>query len=148
MAAYKPTGGLAPGEVPPPPGLEQQHQGGINDKRLYIGNLSWDFNSEDKLMQFLVSRGLMSMTEVRLPMDKESGLPRGFAFVSFPTAADADRALEALDQTSDGHGRQIDVRRSFNHNPAGGGGRGAGGAGGGGSSGDPAAPSTVPNTIG
>jgi RNA recognition motif-containing protein len=51
------------------------------------------------------TRRMMTMTEVRLPMDKETGLPRGFAFVSFPTAAEADRALESLDQTSDGHGR-------------------------------------------
>ena len=119
MSAYKPTGGLAPGEVPPPPehsGNHQQHQeSGVNEKRLYVGNLSWDFKDEDMMRQFLHSRGVITMTEVRLPMDRESGMPRGFAFVSFATVADADRAMEALDQTSDGFGRTIDVRRSYNH---------------------------------
>jgi RNA recognition motif-containing protein len=30
-------------------------------------------------------RGFGNATEMKLPMDKESGLPRGFAFVTFPT---------------------------------------------------------------
>jgi hypothetical protein len=29
----------------------------INDRRLYIGNLSWNFDSEGKLKQFLDGRG-------------------------------------------------------------------------------------------
>ena len=57
----------------------------INDRRLYIGNLSWNFDSEGKLKQFLAGRGFGNATEMKLPMDKESGLPRGFAFVTFPT---------------------------------------------------------------
>jgi len=55
MAANKPTGGLAPGEVAAV--QADLHQGGINEKRLYVGNLSWDFNTEEKLRDFLVSRG-------------------------------------------------------------------------------------------
>ena len=35
-------------------------------------------------------------------MDKDTGKPRGFAFVSFPTQDEADRCMEALDQTTDG----------------------------------------------
>ena len=64
---------------------------------------------------------------VHIPMDRESGRPRGFAFVRFGSAQDAERAARAMDGTSL-RGRRVNVR--VNGDRGGGGGhtrgRGAG----------------------
>ena len=36
------------------------------------------------------------VTEVRLVMDRQRGMPRGFGFVQFQSIADASRVLHAL----------------------------------------------------
>ena len=68
--------------------------------------------------------------EVALPTDRETGRPRGFAFV---TMADAQAAQNAIAQLngSEIDGRQIRVDEAQERSGGGGGFRGGGGGGGG-----------------
>ena len=72
--------------------------------------------------------------EVALPTDRESGRPRGFAFV---TMADAQAAQNAIAQLngSELDGRQIRVDEAQERSGGGGGGGGGGGFRGGGGGG-------------
>jgi nucleolin len=58
--------------------------------RLFVGNLPYDATAAE-LKDFFSSAGLVS--HVSLPVDRESGKPRGFAFVEFPDLAHAQEAV-------------------------------------------------------
>jgi cold-inducible RNA-binding protein len=102
--------------------------------KLYVGNLSYN-TTEDELRD-VFSEGGRQVAEVAIIMDRETGRPRGFAFVTMATEADAQAAIEALDGQQVG-GRTIKVNESQDKGRGGGGGgaRGFGGGGGGGGGG-------------
>jgi cold-inducible RNA-binding protein len=58
--------------------------------RLFVGNLSYDA-TEVELREHFSAVG--SPSYVYLPTDRESGRPRGFAFIEFPDQAQADEAI-------------------------------------------------------
>jgi RNA recognition motif-containing protein len=58
--------------------------------RLFVGNLSYDA-TEAELKEHFSAAG--SPSYVYLPMDRESGRPRGFAFIEFSDQAQADEAI-------------------------------------------------------
>src|SRR3954471_20351966 len=60
--------------------------------RLFVGNLPYDA-TEDEIRQHFSSVGNLSY--VSIPLDRETGRKRGFAFVEFP---DAQQAQEAIRQ--------------------------------------------------
>ena len=95
--------------------------------RLYVGNLSYD-TTEDTLRAIFEDGG-GSVTDVHLVMDRDTGRPRGFAFVEMSSDSEAQSAIEAC------NGREVDGR-TLNVNEArarsGGGGGGGGGGGRGG----------------
>ena len=96
--------------------------------RLYVGNLSFN-TSEDALSSAFSRCG--DVAEIKLVTDRETGRPRGFAFI---TMADADGARNAISQL-DGQmldGRAIRVNEAEDRQRSGGGGRSGGGFGGGG----------------
>lgn len=95
-------------------------------KRLYVGNLSWD-TTEDALRQAFEDDG-RSVQEVHIVSDRDTGRPRGFAFVEMNSDQDAQAAIGALDGT-DLDGRPIRVNEA-QERPARGGGGGGGGGGG------------------
>jgi RNA recognition motif-containing protein len=64
---------------------------------------------------------------VSLVTDRDTGRPRGFAFVEMPDASAADRAIAALNGTDMG-GRTLNINEA---RPKGEGGGGRGGSGGG-----------------
>ena len=71
-------------------------------------------------------------------MDRATGRPRGFGFVTMASAEDAQKAIDALNgKTVGGRALTVNVARPREDRPAGGGGggRGYGGGGGGGRSG-------------
>lgn len=70
--------------------------------RLYVGNLSFNC-TEDALTQAF-EQDSRRVSSVSMVMDRETGRPRGFAFVEMATEADARAAIEALD------GAQLDGR--------------------------------------
>ena len=98
--------------------------------KLYVGNLNFS-TTEDALRAAFSANG-RTVKEVAIPSDRETGRPRGFAFVTMGSEADAKAAIAALDG-KDLEGRNIKVNEAQDKpRPSGGGGYGGGGGGGGG----------------
>jgi RNA recognition motif-containing protein len=93
-------------------------------KKLYVGNLNYD-TDEAQLRSLFTQYG--EVTDIHLPMDKMSGRPRGFAFVTIGDDQGATNAINNLDG-SDVDGRNIVVNEA---RPKEEGGRSGGGFGGG-----------------
>ena len=101
----------------------------MSNSKLYVGNLSFK-TTEDELRSHFGQFG--SVTDVYVAMDKMTGRPRGFAFVTMGTAEEAKVAAEKINGTELG-GRQLTVNeaRPKEDRPSGGfGGGGRGGFGG------------------
>jgi len=100
-------------------------------KKLYVGNLPFT-TSESELRSVFERHG--PVASVNVIMDRETGRPRGFAFVEMEDATTAEAAIRALDG-SDLGGRSIRVNEAQDRRGGGGGGGGGfrrGGGGGGG----------------
>lgn len=96
--------------------------------RLYVGNLSFS-TTEDSIRNAFAGSG--EVREVAMPTDRETGQPRGFAFVTMGSEKAANEAIAKLNgQMLDG--RAIKVNEAQERPPRGGGGGGGGGYGGGG----------------
>ena len=104
--------------------------------KIFVGNLSFNITEND-LQDMFAAHG--SVVEANLMMDRVSGRPRGFAFVTMSTAQEADAAIAALNGTTvDGRALTVNVAKPREERPGGGGGggrRGPGGYGGGGGGG-------------
>jgi RNA recognition motif-containing protein len=98
-------------------------------KRLYVGNLSYSVNETD-LRDAFTAEGY-EVSEVKLVMDRDTGRPRGFAFVEMATEEGATKAIENLNGR-DLQGRTITVSEARERTGGGGGGGYGGGGGGGG----------------
>ncbi len=109
----------------------------MSNSKLYVGNMSFK-TSEDELRSAFGQFG--AVTDVYVAMDKMTGRPRGFAFVTMGTPEEAKIAAEKLNGQDLG-GRTLTVNearpkeegagRGFGGGGGGGGGRGFGGGGGG-----------------
>ena len=94
--------------------------------KIYVGNLNYN-TMEDTLRNLFAEHG--AVEEVHIPTDRDSGRPRGFAFVTMPNQNEGQAAIAAV------NGQELDGR-VLNVNEArpktgGGGGGGYGGGGGG-----------------
>ncbi|MBN1872719.1 MAG: RNA-binding protein [Anaerolineae bacterium] len=102
-------------------------------KKLYVGNMSYD-TTEDTLREVFAAHG--EVASVNIVTDRDTGRPRGFAFVEMATDEGANAAVAAVNgQTVDGRQLRVDEarpRRSNDDRGGGGGRRGGGGGGGGG----------------
>jgi cold-inducible RNA-binding protein len=96
--------------------------------KVFVGNL--DFNTTKAEVQSLFSQ-IGEIRDVFLPMDRESGRPRGFAFVEFTSDEDAAKAIEKFNGYQLG-GRALRVNAAEDRPRGGGGGRPSGGGYGGG----------------
>jgi RNA recognition motif-containing protein len=102
--------------------------------RLYVGNLSFHTAQADLEAAFAA---VGEVREVAIPTDRETGQPRGFAFITMGNAAAANAAIAQLNG-SILDGRAIKVSEAQERQPrsgGGGGGFGRGGRGGGGGGG-------------
>ena len=61
--------------------------------KLFVGNLSFDVTEQDLEQTFAVHG---SVLEVQAIYDRDTGRPRGFAFVTMETREEADAAIAAL----------------------------------------------------
>lgn len=102
--------------------------------KLYVGNISFDVIEND-LQDLFSQHG--PVTEANLMMDRVTGKPRGFGFVTMATEEGAKAAIAALNG-KEWHGRALTVNearpredRPFRGGGGGGGHRGGGGGGGG-----------------
>lgn len=96
--------------------------------RLYVGNLPYGAK-EKEIQDFFEESGSRSVTQVKIITDRETGRPRGFAFVELSDAKMAESAIAELHGTQFG-GRKIVVNQA--HTPRNEGRSGGGGGGGGG----------------
>ena len=104
--------------------------------KLFVGNLSFN-TTETDLQNLFGAHG--TVTETNLMMDRETGRPRGFGFITMSSAGEAEKAIEALNgKDVDGRALTVNVAKPREERPGGGGGgggRGYGGGGGGGGGG-------------
>ena len=94
---------------------------------IYVGNLSFQAEQED-LLDLFGQYG--EVKQCSLPLDRETGRKRGFAFVEMSNDADEQKAIDDL-QDVEWMGRMIRVNKATPREGGGGGG-GRGGYGGGG----------------
>ncbi len=103
----------------------------VNNKRLYVGNLSWNVR-DDSLKAAFEECG--EVTTAQVVLDKATGRSKGFAFVEFANEEDAQKAVEKWDgQDLDGRPLRVNIaqpktedgaqRRPYNNNRGGGYGR-------------------------
>ena len=106
--------------------------------KLFVGNLSFN-TTENDLQDAFAAHG--TVTETNLMMDRVSGRPRGFGFVTMSTPEEAEKAIAALNGAQlDGRALTVNIARPREERPGGGGGsrgprrdfRGGGSGGGGG----------------
>jgi RNA recognition motif-containing protein len=97
--------------------------------RLYVGNLSYNV-TEPELREVFAEDG-RNVVEVKIVMDRDTGRPRGFAFVEMGSDDEASKAIQSL-TGREVQGRAINVSEARERTPRGGGGGGFGGGGGGG----------------
>ena len=89
------------------------------NSKLYVGNLSFK-TTEDGLRAAFEQFG--AVTDVFIATDRETGRPRGFAFVTMGTAEEAKLAAEKLNG-NDLDGRALTVNEAKPKEEMGGGGR-------------------------
>ncbi|MCW1921969.1 RNA-binding protein [Luteolibacter arcticus] len=94
--------------------------------KMYVGNLPFSA-SEDDLREAFGQFG--EVTDVALMMDRETGRPRGFAFITMGSKEAMDAAIKGLDGQDLG-GRNLTVNEARPREERSGGGGGYGGGGG------------------
>ncbi len=92
-------------------------------KKLYVGNLPFSATEAD-LRELFEAHG--SIESINVITDRETGRPRGFAFVEMEDTESASKAMQALDGRDMG-GRNLKVNEANERPPRGGGGGGGGG---------------------
>ncbi len=94
---------------------------------IYVGNLSFQAEQED-LVDLFGQYG--EVRQCSLPLDRETGRKRGFAFVELASDAEEQKAIDDL-QDVEWMGRMIRVNKATPRERTGGGGGGGGGSRGG-----------------
>ncbi|MGD1854378.1 MAG: RNA recognition motif domain-containing protein [Leptolyngbyaceae cyanobacterium] len=87
---------------------------------IYVGNLSYDATRDD-IDAIFAEYG--AVQRVHLPTDRETGRPRGFAFVEMSSEDEETAAIEALDG-AEWMGRDLRVNKARPREQRGGGGGG------------------------
>jgi RNA recognition motif-containing protein len=100
-------------------------------KRLYVGNLAYSV-TEAELRDVFAEVG--NVAEVKVVLDRDTGRPRGFAFVEMSSDSEAADAMSKLNG-SELQGRAMNIKEAQERTGGGGGGGRGGGWGGGGGSG-------------
>ena len=101
--------------------------------KLFVGNLSFN-TTENDLQDAFAAFG--TVTETNLMMDRATGCPRGFGFITMGSAEEAQKAIEGMNGKSiDGRALTVNVAKPREERAPGGGGGGGrreyGGSGGG-----------------
>ena len=96
--------------------------------RVYVGNLPFD--TDASALRALFEEGGREVSDVKIITDRDTGRPRGFAFVEMGSQSDAKSAILALNGREVG-GRALTVNEAKEQAPRRGGTGGRGGFGGG-----------------
>jgi len=96
--------------------------------KLFVGNLSFN-TTENDLQDAFAAHG--TVVETNLMMDRVSGRPRGFGFVTMSSADEAEKAIAALNgKEMDGRALTVNIARPREERPPRQSGGGYGGGGG------------------
>ena len=88
--------------------------------KLFVGNLSFN-TTENDLQSAFAAHG--TVIETNLMMDRETGRPRGFGFITMSSPEEAQKAIEALNGHSvDGRALTVNVAKPREERTGGGGG--------------------------
>jgi RNA recognition motif-containing protein len=88
----------------------------MNQNRLFVGNLSYQ-TMENDLQDYFSQAGVV--TSVNLMLDKVTGKSRGFAFVEFSSAEEANKAVELFhSQAFQGRALTVNVARPREERPS------------------------------
>ena len=96
--------------------------------KMYVGNLPFKTTS-DELQELFSNHG--EVTDIYMPTDRDSGRPRGFAFVTMSSKEEMEAAIKALDG-EELEGRALRINEAQPREDRGGGNRGGYGGGRGG----------------
>lgn len=99
----------------------------MSQNKLYVGNMPYSLTESDLEEAFGAYGNVQS---VNIVMDRETGRPRGFAFVEMSTDEEAQAAIDGLNDRDLG-GRNLTINVARPRENRGGGGRGGFGGGGG-----------------
>jgi len=100
----------------------------MSAKNLYVGNMAFS-TTEERLREVFAQYG--TVTKVQVITDRETGRPRGFAFVEMSDGG--DEAIAAMNGAQvDGRTLTVNEAKPREDRPRGGGGGGGYGGGGGG----------------
>ena len=92
------------------------------NNKLFVGNLSFN-TTENDLQDAFAAFG--TVTEANLMMDRSTGRPRGFGFVTMSTPEEATKAVEGMNGKSlDGRALTVNIARPREERATGGGGGG------------------------
>jgi RNA recognition motif-containing protein len=92
--------------------------------KLFVGNISFN-TTENDLQDAFAAHG--TVLEANLMMDRVSGRPRGFGFVTMSTPEEAQKAITALNgKDMDGRSLTVNEAKPREERSGGGGGYGAG----------------------
>jgi cold-inducible RNA-binding protein len=95
--------------------------------KIFVGNLSYN-TTENDLQDAFAAHG--TVLEASLMVDRMSGRPRGFGFITMSTPEEAQKAIDALNGASmDGRDLTVNIARPKEDRPSFGGGGGGGGRG-------------------
>ena len=93
--------------------------------KLFVGNLSFN-TTENDLQDAFAAHG--TVLETNLMMDRATGRPRGFGFVTMGSPEEAQKAIDALNgKDLGGRALTVNVAKPREERPGGGGGGGGGG---------------------
>ncbi|HOW91472.1 MAG TPA: RNA-binding protein [Anaerolineaceae bacterium] len=83
--------------------------------KLYVGNLSYD-TTEDKLRELFAEAG--TVDSVDMIMDRDTRRPKGFAFVTMKTQAEAEKAIQMFNgKTVDNRELKVNVAKPREDRP-------------------------------
>jgi cold-inducible RNA-binding protein len=80
---------------------DEEYETSLMNTKLYIGNLSFNTNEDAQRTAF---GQFGAITDVYIANDRETGRPRGFAFVTFGTAEESQKAVDKM------NGAELDGR--------------------------------------
>lgn len=93
--------------------------------KLFVGNLSYN-TTENDLHDAFAAHGVV--VEANLMVDRVSGRPRGFGFVTMGTPEEAEKAIQAMNGAMlDNRALTVNIARPKEERAPGGGGGGGGG---------------------
>ena len=95
------------------------------NNKLFVGNLSFN-TTENALHDAFSAHG--TVLEANLMMDRMTGRPRGFGFITMDSAESAQKAIDSLNGAQlDGRALTVNIAKPREERTGGGGGGGGGG---------------------